>query len=227
MSKNILVIAAHPDDEILGCGGTMAVHATNGDRVTILILGEGITSRKGDEQATGKLEELSQHARDAQIIVGATQLYFGNFPDNMFDSVPLLTIVQKIEEVAEICKPEIIYTHHHGDVNVDHRMTSDAVQAAFRPMEHTTVNAVYAFEIASSSEWNFRNTTAFRPNVFVALTDQSLAKKLEAMSAYSGELRDFPHPRSLPYLTAQATLRGSQVGFPKAEAFELVYHRIA
>lgn len=224
-TKRILVIAAHPDDEILGAGGAMAKHVANKDQVVVLILGEGVTSRKGDERAEDKVTALGEQSKSANDIIGVSSIHYANFPDNKFDTVPLLSIAQTIEAIAEEFKPNIIFTHHHGDVNVDHRLTSDAAQSAFRPMQGSTVEAIYAFEIASSSEWNFRHGSAFRPNVYLDISGESLNKKIAAMEAYATEIREFPHPRSSKYLRALATVRGGQVGIMEAEAFELVYKK--
>jgi LmbE family N-acetylglucosaminyl deacetylase len=223
MKKNVLVIAAHPDDEVLGAGGAIARHVEEGDVVTVLILGEGVTSRKGDENAGDKLAALSVDSKKANDLLGVSGVVYGGLPDNRFDTAALLSIAQKIEEVAKRVVPEIVYTHHHGDVNVDHRLTADAVQAAFRPMKGASVKEIYAFEIASSTEWNFRGANPFRPNVFVGLSEEQLAKKIAALEAYKDEIRDFPHPRSRTYLAAMAQIRGGQSGTERAEAFELVY----
>lgn len=221
--NNILVVSAHPDDEVLGCGATIARHVAMGDKVQILILGSGITSRKGiglDKQKK-ELKNLSICATAACKAVGAHKLILKNFPDNKFDSVPLLDIIHEIEEVVDDLKPNIIYTHHHGDVNIDHRKTSEAIQAVARPMPGSSIERVLAFEIASSTEWNFRRALIFLPNVFVDVSD-FFHKKLKAISCYKDELREFPHPRSLDYLTAMSKIRGGQAGVSSAEAFELM-----
>ena len=225
-TKRILVIAAHPDDEILGAGGVMYRHTNRGDEVQVLILGEGVTSRKGDEQAVEKLNKLEEQSRVANKIVGIDTIHYSNLPDNKFDSIPLLDIIHSIESIVEKYKPHIVYTHYHGDVNIDHQLTSAAVQAAFRPMQECSIEAIYAFEIASSTEWNFRHDNIFRPNVFINISGDGIDKKIAAMEAYASEIREFPHPRSVTYLRALATVRGGQSGMMAAEAFELVYERI-
>ena len=119
-----LAIVAHPDDEVLGCGGTIARHALQGDVVYCLILGEGITSRYNQrEEASGrKLKQLKSEARQAAKLLGIKKIFFRNFPDNRFDTIPVLEIVKAIEEVKETLKPEVIYTHHQGDLNIDHQI---------------------------------------------------------------------------------------------------------
>ena len=224
--QSVLVVAAHPDDEVLGAGGAMAWHAERGDTVTILILGEGIAARAGvaPEEVARQQRELNAHAAAASIGVGAQSLRRAAFPDNAFDTVSLLSIVQEIEKVADDVKPSIIYTHHAGDTNVDHRLTAEAVDAVVRPMQGNTVVEVRSFEVPSSSEWNFTRSP-FRPNVFVSLSEGQLKKKIDAMKAYVSEIREFPHPRSPEYLEALARVRGGQSGYMAAEAFSLVYAR--
>lgn len=224
--SKILIVAAHPDDEVLGCGATIARHKEEGDTVWVVILGEGITSRKHLSSAKKKSEmrKLYASAKSANIILGADRLILKKFPDNTFDSVPLLTIIHAIEMIADEFKPDIIYTHHITDVNIDHRRTAEAVEAVVRPSARSRIKEVYSFEVPSSTEWNFMKASVFRPNVFINI-ESFLDKKLKAMSQYRSEIRSFPHPRSLEYLKALAQVRGGQAGMLAAEAFELVYLR--
>ncbi len=224
-NHRVLVVAAHPDDEVCGCGGTLAVHASRGDEVRVLVLGEGITSRQGEVNGEGALEALRAEGRVASKVLGVPRIDFSRFPDNRFDSVPLLEIVRDIESVGRDFQPTIVYSHHHGDVNVDHRRVADAVQAAFRPLPGTSVKQMLAFEVVSSTEWNFRHDGAFRPQRFVELTPMALQAKCDAMRAYVSELRPFPHPRSIQNLMNLAAIRGAQVGVPAAEAFALTFNR--
>jgi LmbE family N-acetylglucosaminyl deacetylase len=223
MSRKILVVAAHPDDEILGCGATVARHAKAGDTVWSLILGEGVTSRKGQTSAgeAAALKALREHAAKANKILGVKKLIFREFPDNAFDSVALLEIAQAIEAVLAQLKPDTVYTHSSADLNIDHRRTADAVRAATRPQPGSTVRRVLAFETASATEWRFDAPAAFRPNLFVDVA-KTFPTKLKALACYRGEMRPFPHPRSLRWLKALSEVRGGQAGFKAAEAFELV-----
>lgn len=225
-SNRVLVIAAHPDDEVLGCGATIAKHKSLGDKVWVLILGEGITSRKSltNTQKKKGVDNLKQSAKKASRILGIDKLILKDFPDNKFDSVPLLSIVHSIEEVVDNLKPQIIYTHSKSDVNIDHRKTLEAVESAVRPLPNSKIEQVLSFETPSSTEWNFVRKT-FKPNVFNQIGEKNLNKKIAALGVYKSELRPFPHPRSPEYLKALARVRGSQSGYKTAEAFELIYWR--
>ncbi len=220
----VLVIAAHPDDEVLGCGGTMARLVEEDAEVHVHILGEGVTSRheRRGEADRSALHELHGHARDACALLGVERLSVHDLPDNRFDTVALLDVVKVVERVIEDVGAEVVYTHHGGDLNVDHAVVHRAVLTATRPLPGSTVREVYAFEVPSSTEWALqRIDPVFRPNVFVDIGN-TLARKIEAMKAYPGEIRAFPHPRSPEGLEAVARRWGSVAGFQAAEAFELV-----
>lgn len=223
MNRKILLIAAHPDDEVLGCGGTIAKHVMQGDEVYCLILGEGVTSRYSQrEEAEVELKQLKSEAEEAAKILGIKEVFFRDFPDNRFDAVPLLTIVKAVEEVKEEIKPSIIYTHHHGDLNIDHQITFQAVLTACRPVKDEIVREIYSFEVPSSTEWNSPHANNyFMPTVFVDIS-QTFDKKIAALKAYQGEIREYPHPRSPEALRAIAMRWGSAVGCQAAEAFELI-----
>lgn len=221
---SILVVAAHPDDEVLGCGGTIARLAQEGHDVYIAILGEGITSRyQQREEADKKLIE-ALHARSQQVaeVLGAKELFLYGLPDNRFDTVPLLDVIKIIEKLVNDLRPQVIYTHHGGDLNIDHVVLHRAVLTATRPMAGHPVKEIYTFEVPSSTEWAFAQfQPAFRPNVFVDI-GESLETKIQAMQVYESEARLFPHPRSPEALRAIAQRWGSVVGLVAAEAFELV-----
>jgi LmbE family N-acetylglucosaminyl deacetylase len=221
---NILVIAAHPDDEVLGCGGTIAKLAQENHNVYIAILGEGITSRSANrEQANDKLiENLRDDSKQVAKRLGASDLFQYDLPDNRFDTLPLLDIIKLIENLLERVQPEVIYTHHHGDLNIDHAVLHRAVVTATRPVSGCAVRELYAFEVPSSTDWAFGQfVPVFRPNVFVDIGD-TLETKIQAMALYSSEVRSFPHPRSAVALRAIAQSRGSSAGLAASEAFELV-----
>ncbi|MBL7124604.1 MAG: PIG-L family deacetylase [Dehalococcoidales bacterium] len=214
----VLVIAAHPDDEVLGCGGTIGKHAQSGDEVYCLILGEGVAAR-GKGEASVKKEKEALRAAE---ILGIKELIFKDFPDQRLDTIPLLEVIKSIEEVKQRIKPNIIYTHHQGDLNIDHQITFKAVLTACRPMKDESVKEIYSFEVPSSTEWNspeFQNY--FMPNVFVDISN-TFRKKLEAVKAYESETCEYPHPRSPRALEIIARRWGVVVGKELAEAFRLV-----
>jgi LmbE family N-acetylglucosaminyl deacetylase len=217
------VVAAHPDDETLGCGATMRLLSDVMD-VHVAILGEGITSRRRKAATTSRtpLRALKRSCQEAVAILGGKSVHFEDLPDNRFDTVPLLDVVHRIESIIDRLKPVTVFTHHGGDLNVDHRITFQAVLTATRPAPGQVVSEVYTFEVPSSTEWTFgRLTEPFRPNVFVDVT-QTVESQIQAMKAYGGEIREFPHPRSPELLRARSARYGSAVGCLAAEAFELV-----
>ena len=221
---NVLVIAAHPDDEVLGCGGTMAGLAAEGHTVRVGILGEGLTSRYAarTDVESAALEKLRDYSREAGRLLGAADVRFGGLPDNRFDSVPLLEVVKILEGWLAEVEPSRVYTQHGGDLNIDHHVTYRATLTATRPMKNGCVRELLAYEVASSTEWAFGSfEPLFRPNVFVDVA-ATLERKIEAMAAYKSELRTFPHPRSAENLRACARRWGATVGVEAAEAFELV-----
>jgi len=220
----ILVISAHPDDEVLGCGGTIVKLIKKGHEVFIAILGEGITSRFDKQEQTDLSQVYKLHDKSKKVAkyLGAKDLFFMNLPDNRFDTIPLLDIVKKIENLIEKTKPEIVYTHHGGDLNIDHNITFRATITATRPMKGCTVKELYTYEVPSSTEWAFgKFNQAFQPNVFVDISN-TLENKIFAMKIYDEEVRQFPHPRSTENVIALAQKWGSSVGLLSAEAFELV-----
>ena len=223
--KTILVIAAHPDDEVLGCGGTIARLTSEGSNVYTLILGEGVTSRdrKRDlAKRENEIAELKKQAENANRILGVKKVYTFDFPDNRFDSVPLLDIIKTIEETKDDLKPDIVFTHHIGDLNIDHQITFKAVMTAFRPTIDESVKEIYSFEIPSSTEWNEPSSlTYFMPDYFVDV-NKSLEIKINALKEYKTELRDFPHPRSLKAVELNAKQWGVKMGFEAAEAYKTI-----
>lgn len=224
MMRKVLVVAAHPDDEILGLGGTMKKLSNAGDGVECLILGEGLTSREEMPSNTDykELDDLKCNTLESARIIGFRNVYFANLPDNRFDSIDLLDIVKVISNYIELLKPDVIYTHHYGDLNIDHRITFEAVLIAARPVLEYTVKEIYCFETPSSSEWNFQyGTNTFKPNVFIDI-ESTIHDKLAAMSKYTTELRAYPHPRSLEALEIIAKRWGTVVGKRYVEAFELI-----
>lgn len=229
MKNKVLVVCAHPDDEVLGCGGTIASYVRSGSPVSILILGEGIASRYKNRKDVKEKEfcNLKKQTRDAAKVLGAKKIFFSDFPDNSFDSVPILKIIKEIERIKNIVRPGTILTHHHGDLNVDHSITYKAVLTSCRPIKNETVKEIYSFEVPSSTEWSGPGRdTRFIPDRFVDIS-QFMDKKIKALRCYKKELRPYPHPRSIKGIRALAARRGIETGLRFAESFETIRTVIA
>jgi len=215
MSKSVLVVAAHADDETLGCGATIRKHVNSGDRVSIIFMTDGVGSRLSDVDFISK----RSRARDiAMKVLGVESIFQFNFPDNAMDSVPLLEIVKVVEDVIDKVRPQIIYTHFHGDVNVDHQICFDAVMTATRPVPNQCVKEIYGFEVLSSTEWQIKPDVAFAPQIYVDVSD-CFEDKILALKAYHDEMRDSPHSRSFEHVKILGKHRGHIVGVKFAEAF--------
>lgn len=222
MNKKILIIAAHPDDEVLGCFGTVSKYINQGYEAYTLILGEGKTSRDEIRDINSKkdeIEELNTEIIKANKIIGIKEVFIEQFPDNRFDSADLLDIVKIINKIKEKIKPDIIFTHYENDLNIDHSLTYKAVLTATRPMEDECVKEIYAFEILSSTEWNY--PISFSPDFFVDISE-TINLKLESMAQYESELREFPHPRSLEGIKLNAKYHGMRIGKNYVEAFKTI-----
>lgn len=217
--QEVLVVAAHPDDEALGCGGTIARHVAEGDRVCAVFLTDGVGAR-GYYSNDRRLRRIA--TEKALDHLGISAAYYLDFSDNALDSIPLLSICQKIEiEIASL-SPSIVYTHHAFDLNIDHRICHQAVLTVFRPMPEQSVRSILAFETPSSTEWAFSGTGAmFTPQRFVEISAY-LEIKADALKAYEQEMRPWPHVRSLDAVDALAHWRGASVGVDAAEAFMVV-----
>jgi len=224
VKNTILVIASHPDDEVLGCGGTIKRLSLEGNNIIVAVLGEGITSRYKNRKSVSadKTKKLNQNLFKAAKLIGASTVEHFDLPDNRFDSIPILDIIKIIEKLIKQYKPSIIFTHHFSDLNIDHVITNKAVITATRPLKNTPVKDIYMFEIPSSTEWSFSNLHgAFKPNVFFDIK-KTLKFKLKAMQVYESESRKFPHPRSIKALTNIAERWGSVAGQYASESFELL-----
>ncbi len=221
--KKILVVAAHPDDELLGLGGTVRRFADEGKDVHALILVEGITSRANSREKADKTEitKLREDANKASEIIGYKSIEFHDFPDNRLDSVDLLDVIKVISVYVDKYHPDTIFTHHHGDLNIDHRRICEAVLTACRPVGNYCVKRIYAFETPSSTEWNYSYSEPFIPNVYFDVSN-TIEAKIKGMECYRSERVAYPHPRSGESLLALGKLRGSNVGFKMAEAFMLL-----
>lgn len=224
MKNRVLVVAAHPDDEVLGCGGTILRHTSNADTVRILILAEGVTSRdplRDKEKHSVELAQLHADSTEAAKRLGAESVRLCSFPDNRMDRLDLLDVVKEVEHEISAFQPNIVYTHHSGDVNIDHRITHDAVITACRPLPGNPVETLLFFEILSSTEWQIPSPgRIFTPNWFVNI-EEKFEGKLNALHCYASEMREFPHPRSYEGVRSLASYRGTTIGCKYAEAFSL------
>ena len=225
IGKTILVVAAHPDDEVLGCGASIAKWTSSGSIVHILIMAEGSTSRdlvRNRKAKSNELLLLEKSAHSAGNILGAASVKLLDFPDNRMDSLDRLDVIKAIEAEIERIKPDTVVTHHCGDVNIDHRITHEAVVTACRPQPDSSVRCLLAFETASSTEWQTsQSSIPFQPNWFEDIST-TLDRKIEALKAYDSEIHEFPHSRSYKSLKYLAHWRGASVGVDSAEAFMLL-----
>ena len=222
MSKIILIVASHPDDEVLGCFGTVARLIKEGYEAYTLILGEGKTSRDEEriiENRKDDIQILNTEIKKANDMIGIKKVFVESFPDNRFDSVDLLDIVKVISKVKEEIQPDIIFTHFENDLNIDHRITYQAVLTATRPMEDECVKEIYSFEILSSTEWNY--PLSFSPDTYFDISN-TIDSKIEAMQKYTSELCEYPHPRSIEGIELNAKYQGMRVGKKYVEAFKSV-----
>lgn len=211
--RKILVIAAHPDDELLGCGGTLALHARAGDQITAVIACEGESLRYG-ESGVGQ----SSHMRRAAQVVGFKDVRLLGFPDQRLDTVTLTEVITPLERVMREVRPHIVYCQYGGDINCDHQLLFKAALVATRPTENH-IEAVYVFDTASSTEWAYPRT--FVPDTWVDISS-TLEIKLQAMACYESEVREYPHPRSLKGLEHRAKAWGNQTCLDAAEVFMTV-----
>lgn len=214
----ILVVAAHPDDETCGMGGTIARYSGEGAEVYVCILSDGVTVRHQE------VKRQRECARRACHVLGVKEVFFHDLPDQRLDQVGLLEVVRPIEKHVSELKPQIVFCPPWEDVNQDHRAAFEATMVAARPVPGSPVQCVLSYEIPSSTEWSPATIAVFKPNVFLDISDhmeQKLSAMREYASAYASELKAFPHPRSLEGLRVYAQQRGISVGLPCAEAFHL------
>jgi len=222
MKKNtVLVIASHPDDEVLGVGGTILNYSSRGHSVDVLFLSSGVGSR--DNEREDRISRISS-AQAALKLLGCRETIHGDFPDNAFDSVGILKVAKFIETQIERLRPTIIFTNFHGDLNVDHRITAEATLIASRPKSNSYVNELYFYEVLSSTGWKF-GSELFRPNYFSDISS-TIDKKLLALDAYGVEIDVPPNARSLESARALAQTRGNFIGVNFAEAFEVGFIRV-
>ena len=225
---NILIIAAHPDDEVLGMGGTIAKHTSQKDDVTIIYMATGVTARREHEVKNipkkvqevwqQDIEKLRQDAKKSAKLLNVENVRFYDFPDNEMDGIQLLQVVKVIEKEIGKVKPDRIYTNHYSDLNVDHKVVFNATLTACRP-SGSPVKELLTFEVLSSTEWSYPYN--FNPNYFINI-EKHLEKKIKAMELFTSEIRKFPHPRSSENIKHVASSWGTVSGFNAAEAFEII-----
>ena len=222
-----MIVVAHPDDELLGQGATMNRLISEFNVTThVVILGEGITSRSDIHDRDKWANEIMQHRQNilsAQAVIGYHSVSINDFADNRFDTVALLDIIKVIEKEKDTFNPDVIFTHHGGDVNIDHQRTFEAVVTACRPMQHERVKMIIAFETPSGTEWRAASDPRhFIPNFFVTVTEEQINAKIKGMELYDFEKRVYPHPRSPEALSIQAKRWGISIGTDYAEAFCII-----
>ena len=215
-NSTVVVFAAHPDDDILGCGGTIAKLTQEGSKVHIVFLADGESSRNDIADINSLIQQRKQNAKEALKILGCDSIEFLDFPDNRLDSLDLLDVVKKIEGFIDAYKPYTIFTHYAHDLNIDHQITHNAVVTACRPQPGHCVKELLFFEVPSSTEWNL--SKAFMPNYFVDISS-TLSLKIDALNAYKNEMKSFPHPRSIKAIESLSFYRGASSGCEAAEAF--------
>ena len=215
-NKKILIIAAHPDDEILGCGGTILKLKKN-NLIKVIFMTNGTDARGKNKKASQKriqgcLNLFKKLKLNKPLIL--------NFPDNKMDSVPLLKIVKKIEEILSKFNPEVVFTHFDGCLNIDHQITFKATVTACRPLKKTSVKKILSFEVPSSTEWALSKDKKFQPNYYINIS-KYIKEKILLMKYYKDEIRPFPHSRSLKSIKTLSEYRGASAGVKNAEAFYL------
>jgi N-acetylglucosamine malate deacetylase 1 len=216
VNKIILVVAAHPDDEALGCAGTIAKHVAYGDIVHIIFMTNGVSARDaGQSDDVMKRRIAAQKSSD---ILGVKSTKYFDFPDNKMDEVPILNVIKSIENVIKDLNPEIIYTHHIGDLNIDHQVVHKSVLTACRPLPNSSIKEIYAFEVLSSTEWQAPGNMMFAPNVFIDIS-KFIKIKEDTIDCYNLEMHKAPHGRSAENSIRLSALRGNSVGVCYAEAF--------
>ena len=219
MNKIVLVVAAHTDDEVLGCGGAILRHVADNDMVHGIFMTDGISAR--DDRSERLRHERRLAAEKAHKILGLSTVHHLDFPDNQMDTVSALDLAKSVETVIQKLNPEVIYTHHRGDLNIDHCLTARATMVACRPQPGCSVKEIYGFEVLSSTGWDAPQEKPFTPEMFVDISNV-LEKKIEAFRAYSHEVRPSPHARSKENVEYLAKYRGHHIGVDAAEAFSVL-----
>ena len=222
--KRILVIAAHPDDEVLGMGGTIAKYAARGDEIAVLIVTDGSTSQyRNDSKLKEIIRTKKVETEKCADVLGVKHIFYGELPDMKLDVTPHIDINRVIENTIDDFRPTMVFTHFSGDVNMDHRRVYESTLVACRPVTEQCVKQLFMYSVPSSTEWNAQTTTnVFFPNWYEDINGEYAEKKYKAMECYKTELREYPHPRSIQYLRTADAAEGNRVGLFAAESFILL-----
>jgi LmbE family N-acetylglucosaminyl deacetylase len=220
--KTILIIAAHPDDDAFGCGGTIAKLSKNKNDIYAIYFTDGVSARLNQKDLKKNIIQRRINTNAAAKILGIKNYSYCLYPDNKLDSIPLLEIVQRVEKEIKNIKPDIIFTHFSNDLNIDHRIINKAVITATRPKPKNKIKKIFLFETLSSTEWNFsEKNRSFNPNYFIDIS-KTIDKKIMSIKSYKKEICKWPHPRSVKGVKVLAMFRGQSVGLKLAEGFQLL-----
>lgn len=224
--KRVLIVAAHPDDEVLGVGGTISKYIANGANVKVLIVTDGSTSQyRGDPELNKIIEAKKAQTQKAAELLGVSEVIYGGLPDMKLDTVAHIEVNAVIEKVIDEFCPDVVFTHFYGDANKDHRCVYESTIVACRTTPDQCVKELYSYFVPSSTDWNVQNqNTVFMPTAFINISGECAEKKYQAMSAYEAELRSYPHPRSVEAIQIFDKANGAHVGVESAECF--VVHRL-
>lgn len=223
MQNKVLVIAAHPDDEVYGMGGTIRKLSSKGNEVHVLIVTDGCTAQyKDDPNLNEILDRKKQEAKEANLLLGVKEVHFGQLSDMRLDTIAHIEVNAVIEKVVNNIQPDKVYTHFWGDVNLDHQCVYKSTLVAVRPTPQQSVKELYCYNVPSSTEWSPQTSnTTFMPNVYVDINNYS-AVKYKAIGIYQTEIREYPHPRSIKYVEKLDVVAGLKCGLGAAEEFMLI-----
>jgi len=220
MTEIVLVVVAHSDDETISMAGTLIKHVSKEDKVIVVSMTDGVGARQRTNIDDVNRRKISADSASKELGFLWGDCY--EFNDNAMDAYPLIEVVKAVEKAKRDYKPTLVYTHSCADLNVDHRVVANAVLTAFRPQPNETCKEIRLFEVVSATDYGNPSITGlFAPNLFVDITSE-WASKERALDAYSAEMRDYPHSRSIEGIKNLAKLRGNQVGCNMAEAFEVI-----
>ena len=224
MKEKILVICAHPDDEVLGCGGSLLKHRDIKNEINLVFVFEGSSARYdtlNNKKIIKDIQNRENAAKKVSKILKAKTVTFLNYPNLRFQNTQLLDMTKKIENKIKEINPNIIYTHSNTDLNRDHRLCLEMVVAATRPVLKKNIRTILSFEIPSSTEWSYSSFGKFTPNYFENINNH-VKEKIKLMKIYNTETRKVPHPRSVENILSQSRMAGSQCGFSYAERFQVI-----